>query len=45
MALLQWKTGRREVAGNYSAFVTTLIKNGYEYDAGNSATYVDFIIQ
>ena len=31
IAVLQWKTSRKQAAGNYSAVVTNIIKSGYEY--------------
>jgi hypothetical protein len=45
VADLTWKTSRRQAAGNYNAVVTGIIKNGYDYNSGNSVTSVDFVIQ
>jgi hypothetical protein len=42
---LTWKTSRKQTAGSYTAVVTGIIKNGYDYNSGNSVTSVDFVIQ
>jgi hypothetical protein len=45
VAVLKWKTSRRQAAGNYSAEVNNILKSGYEYDAANSTTSATFTIQ
>jgi len=43
--VLQWKTGRREAAGVYTATVTDILKNGFLYPVGAGVTSVTFTIQ
>jgi len=47
IAILNWKTSRRESPGLYTAVVTDIIKSGYQFDPANaSAVYsVSFTIQ
>jgi len=46
-AVLNWKSSRRQTADIYSAEITSIIKNGYEFELGNPlAVYsVSFTIQ
>jgi hypothetical protein len=44
-AVLRWKIPRRQAAGAYSAEVTTILKNGYEYSDQGGITSVLFTIQ
>jgi hypothetical protein len=46
-AVLNWKTNRREAADTYSASITDIIKNGYEFDQSNASAVnsVTFVIQ
>jgi hypothetical protein len=42
---LQWKTGRRQITGLYTAQVVDIIKNGYEFDPATGQTSATFTIQ
>ncbi len=46
-AILTWKSSRREIAGIYTAEITSIINTGYEFELGNpGAVYsVSFTIQ
>ena len=43
-AVLKWKTGRREVPGQYTGNVVDILKNGFAYSA-TGATTVSFTLQ
>jgi hypothetical protein len=45
VANLDWKTGRRQAAGEYQAKVVSLIKSGYAFDDASGTTAVLFAIQ
>jgi hypothetical protein len=44
-AVVKWKTQRTQAAGTYSASVTHVIKNGYQYNLGASTSRVTFSLQ
>ena len=44
-AQLDWKSGKRQASGTYSATVTSLIKEGYTFDSTTGVTSVTFTIQ
>ena len=44
-AVLRWKIPRRQAAGAYSADVSIILKNGYEYDSASGVISVSFTIQ
>jgi hypothetical protein len=44
-AVLQWKTGRREVPGGYDGVIVSLIKNGFEPDLTQGVSSVPFTLQ
>jgi hypothetical protein len=45
IAQLQWKIPRRQTPGTYTAFVTDIVKNGYEFTPDLGANYTTFTIQ
>jgi len=42
---IQWKTGRRQAPGLFTATVVDIIKNGYTFDPGAGQTTATFTIQ
>lgn len=45
IAVLRWKTGRRELPGLYTGTVTNILKNGFEFDSMAGVTEVTFTLQ
>ena len=45
LAELQWRTGRNQTPGLYTASVTEVIKSGFVYDGGMGVTTVTFTVQ
>lgn len=45
VAVLTWKTSRRQAAGDYTADVNDILKSGFQYDASGSTTSATFAIQ
>ncbi len=45
LALLVWKTSRKLAAGSYTAVITNMLKNGYEYDPEGSIVTAAITIQ
>ncbi len=43
-ALVTWKTSRKQAVGTYTANITDVLKNGYEYNPSESATSATFYI-
>ena len=45
VAVLTWKTSRRQAAGEYNADVNHILKSGFQYNPADSWTRVTFAIQ
>ncbi len=45
IAVLKWKTSRKQAAGAYTGTVTNIIKNGYQLNPDSSVTVTSFSIQ
>jgi len=43
--VLRWKTGRNEAAGSYTATVTSILHNSFDFDNGSGQTTVSFTLQ
>jgi hypothetical protein len=45
LALLDWKTNKKQTTGTYTATVSTIIKSGYEFDDSTGVLSATFTIQ
>jgi hypothetical protein len=45
IAQLQWKIPRRQAPGNYTVFITDIVKNGYLFIQGVGVDQIEFTIQ